>query len=102
MNEFPALKQLLQGYLHLDWPEDYDDPWQAVDDFILAEPGHVASLPEEIRRLLEKVSGETELRRAVVEELGSGYLPEVDAWTYESWLTEVARRVSERLPRRRR
>lgn len=93
MNDHPALAHLLQAYLHLDWPEDYGDPWAAIDDFLRSEPEHAGRLAAEIDRLLGAVSDEAELKTLVVEELGSCYLPEADGWSYASWLAEIAWRA---------
>lgn len=93
MNDHPALTQLLQAYLHLDWPEDYGDPWAAIDDFLRSEPEQAARLAGEIDRLLGDTAEEAELRRLVVGELGSGYLPEADGWSFASWLAEIAWRA---------
>ncbi len=95
MKNRPALKQLLQGYLHLDWPEEYGDPWCAVADFLRSEPEYAPLLAAEVSDLLVAASGEDDFRRVVLEDLGSGYLPEADGWTYEGWLQELARRTGE-------
>lgn len=82
------------GYLHLDWPEDYDgDPWAAVDDFAVSEPEAAASLRAEVESVLTKYESENGLRQ-LISELGSGYLPEADGHDYRAWLREVAQRVS--------
>jgi len=94
MTSRPALKQLLQGYLHLDWPEEYGDPWCAVADFLRSEPEYALLLATEISDLLMAKLGEDGLRRIVLEDLSSGYLPEADGFTYESWLKELARRTT--------
>ena len=38
---------------------------------------------------------EEEVRRVVLDDLGSCYLAEVDGWTYRGWLEAVADRVDE-------
>jgi len=93
MKELPALKLLLQGYLHIDWPEEYNDPWVAVGDYLTSEPGHARMLRDEILYLLKEIPDERKLREVFVDILGSGYLPESDYWTYEEWLLEVVRRA---------
>ncbi len=92
-----ALPHFIGAYLHQDWPDEYGDPWRALDDFIDSEPTQRATLVTEIHYLLTRIEDESELRRIVVEELGSAYLPEADGWTYRSWLHEVARRASQTL-----
>lgn len=98
MREFKSLQLLLQGYLNIDWPDDYTDVWAAVEDFVCSEPASVTSLPMEIESLLRRFRSEEELRDFFIGELASGYLPEFDGWTYRDWLIELAGRAS-RLPR---
>lgn len=89
-----TLRLLFGGYLNLDWIDDYDDPWDAVTDFVQSEPSS-SDLPGEVVTLLSSQPQERELRRLVVDELGSGYLPESDGWRYDEWLAELADRVRE-------
>ena len=96
MSYLPALSLLLQGYLNPDWVDDYEDVWSAVDDFARNEPESARVIRQEVDSLLRTVSSEETLRRIVVNELRSGYLPEADGWGYRSWLEEVARRVERR------
>lgn len=93
MTSSPALQLLLQAYLGLDWPEDYGDPWEALADFLASEPESARTLKSEIEVMLASADSDAELRRVVVEEIGSGYLPEADGLTYRGWLLEVCRRV---------
>jgi hypothetical protein len=91
---FASLRLLFGGYLNLDWIDDYDDPWDAVSDFAASEPS-ASDLPGEVGVLLSSQPQEPELRHVVVDELGSGYLPESDGWRYDEWLAELAARVRE-------
>lgn len=68
---YPALELLVQGYLSLDWPDDYATAWAAVDDFVASEP--IASrLPDEVTRLMEAMPSEESLRELIIVELRSG------------------------------
>jgi hypothetical protein len=89
---YPALKQLLQGYLNLDWPDDYADAWAAIDDFAAYEP-IAGRLADEVTMLLDSAPTEEGLREFVVDELGSGYLPEADGFRMRDWLMAVRQRV---------
>jgi hypothetical protein len=97
MTSLTALRLLLQGYLNYDWPDEYDDPRMAVDDFARSEPALARVLSGDVEHVIANANGESQLRRVVVDELGSGYLPEADDWTYLQWLKEVVRRVEDRL-----
>lgn len=35
---YPALKLLVQGYLSLNWPEDYASAGAAIDDYVVLRP----------------------------------------------------------------
>lgn len=95
MPDTPALRLLLQGYLSLDWPEDYgDDPWAAVDDFAASEPAAAKALPAEARAVLDENPTEEAVRQLVIGELASGYRPESDGLDYRNWLEQVAQRVA--------
>lgn len=88
------MRLLCQGYLNLDWSEDYDgDAWTAVSAFIAAEPDS-ALLASEVSSVLKTHDTEEAVRNFVRKELDPGYLPEADGWTYRAWLAEVARRVA--------
>ncbi len=93
MTTKPALQLLLQGYLGLDWPEDYGDPWEALAHFFSSEPALTRRLQSEIDGLLARADSDAELRRLIVDEMGSGYLPEADGLSYRDWLLEVGRRA---------
>lgn len=89
---YPAFQLLLQGYLTLDWPDDYSTMWAAVDDYIASEPG-LDQLLKELDELIEAQPSDGWLRNLIVGELGSGYLPEVDRYTMMGWLVAVRERV---------
>lgn len=94
MLKTPALQLLCQGYLSLDWPDDYDgDPWVAVADFAASEPEAV-NLADEIEAVLVEFTTEEAVRHFVCGDLDLGYLPESDGWQYRAWLSEIARRMS--------
>lgn len=88
----PALALLVQGYLTLDWSNDYSDAWAAVDDDIAREP-IVKQLPDEVARLVEPRPSEESLRALILDELGCGYLPDADGFTMTTWLLDVRERV---------
>ena len=91
---FVSLRLLFGGYLNLGWIDEYDDPWDAVTDFVNSEPD-ASDLPGEVGALLSSQPQEDELRRLIIDELGSGYLLESDGWRYDEWLAELAVRVRE-------
>ena len=48
MTSLTALRLLLQGYLNYDWPDEYDDPRMAVDDFARSEPALARVLSDDV------------------------------------------------------
>jgi hypothetical protein len=94
MTNYPALTLLLQGYLNLDWPDEYGNPWAAVDDFLASEP-LARQLRSEIDEILAGNMPDDYLRALVVDTIGSGYLPEANGWTIADWLRALANRASD-------
>lgn len=94
MNRYPLLTLLVQAYLTLDWPEDYDDPWMAIDDFIASEP-QAATIVEEVNGILRGFTDD-EIRELVIDTLGSWYRPDADGWTTRSWLEAIVARVAQK------
>jgi len=93
---YPALELLLQAYLNLDWPDDYPDVWSAVDDFV-ANEAIAAQIADEVTEILDSGESEDALRRFIVGDLGSGYLPEGDGMATREWLETVRLRVRKAL-----
>jgi len=92
--DLPALTLLLQAYLNIDWLNEYGEPWLAVQGFATNEPIAI-DLSAEVEGLIAQDGSEEELQHLIVEEMGSGYLPEADGWTYREWLRELQTRVAE-------
>ncbi len=90
------LTLLVQGYLNLDWPDDYPSMWAAVDDFIESEP-RAAGVLDEIDDVLKRMPSENDRRRYVLDDLDSGYLPDADGYTMTSWLEALKDHVRDRL-----
>lgn len=93
---FPALRLLAQGYLTLDWPDDYADVWAAVDDY-MARESIASELPNEIARLVAAGLSDDMLHALVIDDLGCGYLPQADGYTTGGWLVAVGEHVREAL-----
>lgn len=88
----PAFWQFAGAYLHQDWPEEYGDPWRALEAFMTDEPSLARALVDEIGQVLQDHPSEDELASYVNGE-GACYVPGPDEGGYRGWLTEVARRV---------
>jgi hypothetical protein len=75
-SEFPALEQLLAGYLNLDWPDQFDSVWAGVDAFVRDEGlESVGRVRAEVALIEGRDFDEEELRGLLVEGLGCGYWP---------------------------
>jgi hypothetical protein len=84
------LWQFFGGYLHQDWRDDYADEWSALDDFLADGPDVVADFRRETGALLAKNHPDDELRRIILDELGSFFLVEVEGWKYRDWLQALS------------
>jgi hypothetical protein len=88
----PALLHLMGAYLNQDWPEDYADEWEALDDLVLGAKSDAPALPLEIAWVLATYPTEGEIEE-YMRSLGSGYAADPDEGGYRGWLIEVSRRV---------
>lgn len=93
-----ALTLLVQAYLNQDWPFDYPDVWAAVDDFLVKEPP-AQDLLDDITDVLERMPSNDDVRRYVLEDLDSNYIPDPDGQSMTSWLAALRDHVQERLQR---
>jgi len=85
------LASFFGGYMHEDWNDDYPDEWAAVDGFLADGPPENAHVfRTEIAALLAEHPIEEDVRRIVLDELGSYCLVEVDGWKYRDWLTALS------------
>ena len=86
MIEFPTLDYFFGVYLHEDWPDDYGNEWAALDAFMAEGPPEDLQLfRDEIAQLLGKYSAEEDLRKIILEDLGSYLDPTPDGWNYRDW-----------------
>jgi contact-dependent growth inhibition (CDI) system CdiI-like immunity protein len=95
MTRYPTLWHFFGGYLHEDWRDDYDDEWAAIDGFIADGPPEDPVLfRAEIAQLLTEHSSEEDVRKIVLDDLGSYLLVEVDGWKYRDWLQALSDHVA--------
>lgn len=82
----------LGGYLHQDWPLDYDDAGEAIrafkGDLTAAELEEAVA---EVTRITEQHRSEDDLRRVLVDELRIDYWPPGDGLTFRSWFDDLER-----------
>ena len=91
MTQYPTLDSFLGGYLHLDWHDDYPDEWAALDGFLADGPPENAQVFQaDIAALLADHPAEEDVRRIVLDDLGSCCLVEVFGWTYRDWLKALS------------
>ena len=95
MSALAGLTELVQGYFHEDWVDDYSGPWDVVDEFIRDDPQLAADLPAEVNSILQDNPSEENLKQLLLYELHCGYYIEADGWTYRGWLLAVADRVKQ-------
>ena len=97
MRKYEELCQLMGGYLHEDFAEEFGSPWNAVDSFVDGSPDWAPLVSSQIREILASVTSEEDLAQVVHHVLGSAYSVTADGWTYREWLEAVANRVEEAL-----
>jgi len=91
MTRYFMLGSYLGAYLHQDWYDEYPDEWAALDDFLADGPPENAQVfRADIAALLAEHPAEEDVRRIVLDELGSSCLAEVDGWTYRDWLQALS------------
>jgi hypothetical protein len=99
MSDLKALGTLIGGYLNEDWPEDYGDPWAAVEAFVRYEPGYAPAVRSDVEQLVAEQISDREVEKRLAK-FGLGYRPSVDgSIMYRTWLLDVADRVDELLHR---
>ena len=85
-----ALHQLLSGYLHQDWPEEFDTDVSALRAAVESEPKEmVLEAVEDIDAVLGASLSEDDLRKLVVRTLGCYFEPAAEGITYDQWLRRV-------------
>jgi hypothetical protein len=94
MSNFAGVTELVQGYFHEDWVDDYPGPWDVVDEFIRDDPQLAAELPEEVDSLLQLYPSEVQLKE-FLDGLHFCYYVKAHGWTYRGWLLAVADRVKQ-------
>jgi len=89
-SEYPALYQLLAGYFHEDWPEEYPSADDALRAFRAeAPPGAIRAAVLEVERLLAEQLSDGDLGRLLMEGFRLNYVPERDGRTHREWLQHV-------------
>jgi len=84
------LAQLLGGYFHQDWPDEFDSDETALQAIIDSETtDQIRAGVEEIERLLADTRSEIELRDFLINEVGCYFDPESQGISYEQWLKKV-------------
>jgi phenylalanyl-tRNA synthetase beta subunit len=87
---FPALYQLLAGYFHQDWRDEFASPEAAVRSFAAeAPPAAVDAAVAELDRLLGWELDEAALTRLLWDGFGCDYVPQSDETAPSRWLATV-------------
>lgn len=91
LSRYPHLAELLGGYLHQDWEEEFGTAAEAVAAYRAgAGADDAARSREEIGRLLKRTKSEAGLAKAC-RALGCAFLP-TGGW--RRWLEEVSARLA--------
>lgn len=93
--QFPKLRNLLGGYFHQDWKNDYD--WQGnqpnfeevVQFYKTVNPKNtVSQATDELRKFLALPLDELDLHNAL-KDVGVFYNPKARKMTYKQWLESI-------------
>ncbi|MFC6287604.1 contact-dependent growth inhibition system immunity protein [Nocardioides sp. GCM10027113] len=90
--EAPALAQLIGGYFHQDWTDEFASVAEAVSAFISNTPDLAPELPAEIKELLRDTSTDAEVE-SYLDGLGNQYTVREGEGGYRGWLASIAARV---------
>jgi hypothetical protein len=91
MTRYFMLGSYLGGYMHVDWHDEYPDEWAALDGFLAdGPPENAQTFSADIASLLADYPAEDDVRRIIFDDLGSGYLAEVNGWKYRDWLQALS------------
>lgn len=94
-HDLSAAQQLLGGYLHQDWPDEFADVDAVIDAMIDGEPAEQRrAAAAELRALVEAEPEDAALRDVLMNEAGCFYDPVADGRTDREWITELADRLS--------
>ena len=101
---FPDLVQFLGGYFHNVWPELHppkdDQPrYTAVLDHFAKQESRalIKDTITELEQLIQLKLNESELRRVVTRELRGNIYPPGMGMTYQEWLEDVHRILTEKV-----
>jgi hypothetical protein len=97
----PALAHLAGAYFHLDWAEEFDNEWTAVDAFAKGSADLAPGLPREVDQLLTDCPTDADVS-AYLCSIGSALTGPEDGGSAREWLRAIARRVEDSLANDRR
>jgi hypothetical protein len=94
---FEHAHQFLSGYFHQDWHEDFDEPEEAVAEYMrYANPRSRAGALHNLRQIIAEFQG-PDLNRVMLE-IGCYYSPERYRGTsMRQWLDEVVAELEQSL-----
>jgi len=85
-----SLAQLLGGYFHQDWPDEFYSDATALQAIIDSETkDQIRAGVAEIDSLLAETPSEIELRDILITKVGCYFEPESQGISYEQWLKKV-------------
>ena len=103
-SKFPNLFQFFGGYFHNIWPELYpskkdEAPYLAVLSSYLKQEAdkYIAIVAGELMELINLEIEESTLRRIVTKDLGANIYPPGIGMTYQEWLIDVHRILTEKV-----
>jgi hypothetical protein len=101
MTRYFNLFQFFGGYLGQDWPDEYANEWDALDDYLRENPVSASRFCPEAQALLDEHLSEEELHRFISYDLACAFAAEVGGWKYRDWLQALSDHAAKRSGTRR-
>ena len=93
--EIEQLRQVFGAYFHQDWDLDAPDVDGVIDQFIADQRGRaqLVQLAALVDAYADSFQNDSELARALINELWCDYLPRTAGTTAREWMQHVATRL---------
>jgi len=102
--QYPELDQIMGGYFHQDWFDEFRDRGEKPSKEIVLQQmlrqnsvTRKKAAVQQLERLLECTPDEEKLRHVIVNEMGAQVDPRVDGSTMRAWLEHVVDLLRESL-----
>jgi len=103
-DQYPELNQIMGGYFHQDWFDDFRDRGEEPSEEIVLQQmllqksvSRKQAAIRELERLLASTHDEETLQQIIVDDMGAQVDPRLDGSTMHAWLEHIADLLRESL-----